>query len=143
MKRIILLLLMAAILAALYFGIVKKNSGADTGAADPTVADYEKIEAVKSAISEVASSSLVTKIAEDQGQWYIFDVGVIYEKDGEFYKKLAEKLGADFDPKLSNGDRLFMGVLPFRKSWRVYAGNPSNEDNMLYPDWNYSGLEKP
>ncbi|MCR5120396.1 MAG: hypothetical protein K6B44_12355 [Lachnospiraceae bacterium] len=143
MKRIILLLLMAAILAALYFGIVKKNSGSDTGAADPTAADYEKIEAVKSAISEVASSSLVTKIAEDQGQWYIFDVGVIYEKDGEFYKKLAEKLGADFDPKLSNGDRLFMGVLPFRKSWRVYAGNPSNEDNMLYPDWNYSGLEKP
>ncbi len=142
MKRLLILLFMAAIIAALYFGI-RKSSGSSDEAVDQTVSDYEKIEAVKNAIKEVASSSVVTKIAEDQGQWYIFDVGLIYEKDGDFYKKLVEKLGEDFDPQLSNGDRLFMGVLPFRKSWRVYAGNPSNENNMLYPDWNYTGLEKP
>ena len=142
MKRLLFLLLMAAIIIALYFGI-RKSIGPAEEPVDQTEADYEKIEAVKNAIKEVASTSAVTKVAEDQGQWYIFDVALIYEKDGEFHKKLAEKLGADFDPKLSNGDRLYIGVLPFRKSWRVYAGDPANENNMLYPDWNYTGLEKP
>ena len=133
---------MAAIVIALYFGI-RKSIGPSDESVDQTIADYEKIEAVRNAIKEVASSPAVMKVAEDQGQWYIFDVGLIYEKDGDFHKKLAEKLGADFDPRLSNGDRLFVGVLPFRKSWRVYAGDPANENNMLYPDWKYTGLEKP
>ena len=142
MKRILVLLFMAAIVIALYFGI-RKSIGSSDESVDQTKADYEKIEAVRNAIKEVASSPAVMKVAEDQGQWYIFDVGLIYEKDGDFHTKLAEKLGADFDPRLSNGDRLFVGVLPFRKSWRVYAGDPANENNMLYPDWKYTGLEKP
>lgn len=65
----------------------------------------------------------------------------MYEKDDDFFKKLREDLGEDFNWKLSNGDSLFIGVLPYRNSYRIYAGSP-DESHMLYPDWNYEKLEK-
>ncbi|MBO6300536.1 MAG: hypothetical protein J6N53_17030 [Lachnospiraceae bacterium] len=139
----IVLLLVAAVIVVLIFAMKGKGGNETNGVTGVTGAsDYDKIETVRQAVEQLAGTSAVKSLGTDQGQWYIFDLRLIYQKDGEFYTKLAEKLGENFDSKLSNGDYLFIGVYPLRGSYRVYAGDPANENNMLYPEWKYSKLEK-
>ncbi len=138
MKGIIYLLLAAAIIAVIYFAINQnKGESGSKGASD-----YEKIETVRKAMEELSQTAEAKTVSSDQGQWYIFDLRVLKDKTEPFYVKLREKLGKDFDSKLSNGDYLFAGIYPLRGSYRVYAGDPASKDSMLYPDWNYTKLEK-
>lgn len=136
-NNVMILLLAAVVIAVVIFAIKGKSGEKTTG-----VSDYEKIETVRQAVEQVAGTAAIKTIGTDQGQWYYFDLRLIYEKDGEFYSKLAEKLGNGFDSKLSTGDYLFVGVFPLRGSYRIYAGDPANENNMLYPEWKYTALEK-
>ena len=136
----IVLLLAAAVIVVVIFAMRGKGGNETNGVT--SVSDYDKIETVRQAVEQLAGTAAVKSVGTDQGQWYIFDLRLIYQKDGEFYSKLAEKLGEDFDSKLSNGDYLFVGVFPLRGSYRIYAGDPANENNMLYPEWKYSKLEK-
>ena len=136
----IIFLLAVVIIVVVIFGM-KGKSGQGSSSV-PGVSDYDKIETVRQAVEQVAGTAAIKTVGTDQGQWYIFDLRLIYQKDGDFYSKLAEKLGEGFDSKLSNGDYLFVGVFPLRGSYRIYAGDPANENNMLYPEWKYTRLEK-
>lgn len=136
----IIVLLAVAVIVVVIFAM-KGKSGQESGGSSG-VSDYDKIETVRQAVEQVAGTAAIKSLGTDQGQWYVFDLRLIYQKDGDFYSKLAEKLGEGFDSKLSNGDYLFVGVLPMRGSYRIYAGDPANENNMLYPEWKYTRLEK-
>ncbi len=103
--------------------------------------DYEKIEQVKSMCETIANSDYKYTFGSDTNTWYIMELEVIHQKDDAGYSKMEEILGADFKTKLSNGDKLFVGFLPRRGSYRIYAGTPE-ETNMIYPDWNYTELEQ-
>ncbi|MBP0973499.1 MAG: hypothetical protein J5851_06285 [Oscillospiraceae bacterium] len=103
--------------------------------------DYATIETARSEMEKMAKSSTRSALG-DQGQWYIYDMRLMYQKDNDFFNQMKTDLGDDFDSVLSNGDPIFIGILPFRKSYRLYAGSP-DEAHMLYPDWNYEALAKP
>ena len=114
--------------------------GKSSSPADKTKSDYETIEAVHKEMESLKNSSMLSK-GGTGGQWNVYELGLMYQKDDEFFKKLRDDLGEDFRWKLSNGDSIFIGVLPHNNSYRIYAGTP-NDGNMLYPDWNYTKLEK-
>ncbi|MBR0132626.1 MAG: hypothetical protein IJM14_06050 [Lachnospiraceae bacterium] len=138
--RNIIYLLLALIIGVVIFFALKKNSSEKKE--DNTASDYQKIETVKKALDELSGTSAIKTAGSDQGQWYIFDMRLIDEKTEAFYVQLKTKLGKDFNSKLSNGDYLFIGVFPLRGSYRIYAGDPADSNNMLYPDWKYTKLEK-
>lgn len=135
MKKIITLIIIIAIIAgvAQYFEEKEKKAIAS---------DYEKIETVQNAvISSIKSGAHYSY--SDRNQWYLFDLRVIYESNEVFYESIRNILGDDFNSKLSTGDYIFVGILPSRDSYRIYAGDPQDENNMIYPDWNYKKLEEP
>lgn len=103
--------------------------------------DYEIIEELHKEMEKISRTSSVNSIG-DNGAWHIYELGLMYQKDGDFFKQLRDDLGNDFKCKLSNGDSLFIGILPYRHSYRIYAGKPDDK-HMLYPEWNYSELKKP
>ena len=103
--------------------------------------DYEKIETVRAEIAKIAAGSAMSDF-DDRGKWYVYDLRLMKSKNDELFKQLKADLGEDFDCLLSNGDPLFFGVLPFRGSWRLYAGTPDDQ-HMLYPDWTYAALDAP
>lgn len=134
MKKLILLL----IIVALCVGIYMKVGDSKEAKIDQ---DYDKIETVKKAMEKEVHTSSVRTV-DHLDSWNIFDLRLIYEKDGKFYKNLKADLGDDFDTKLSTGDYIFVGVYPVNQTYRIYAGDPADPNNMLYPDWKYTKLEK-
>ena len=64
------------------------------------------------------------------------------KKTEGMYKKIREGLGDNYNTILSSGDYIYLGILPYRGSYSIYAGNPEDENNMIYPDWNYSKVKK-
>ena len=103
--------------------------------------DYEKINQIKEMCETIANSNYKYTFGSDTNTWYIMELEVIHQKDGDGYSKMEEILGEDFKTKLSNGDKIFVGFLPRTTSYRIYAGVPE-ESNIIYPDWNYTELEK-
>lgn len=102
--------------------------------------DLEIIHQVNEACQKIASSKEVYSLGSDAVTWYIFDLELIYQKDGECYEAFVSLLGEDFNTVLSTGDRIFVGFLPFRQTYRIYAGKPNDEAHMIYPDWNYTKI---
>ena len=103
--------------------------------------DYEKIETVRTVIANVASGPAMSAFS-DRGQWYVYDLRLKDQKSDEMFTQIKDALGDDFDCLLSNGDPIFFGVLPYRGSYRLYAGSP-DEQHMLYPEWKYTALDAP
>jgi len=132
MKKLIALLVIVLIIYGLYSMRPKKEDTAE-------VNDLEIIQQVDEACQKIALSKEVQSLG-DAGAWHIFDLELIYQKEGECYEAFVSLLGDDFNTVLSTGDRLFVGFLPYRQSYRIYAGDPNNKANMLYPDWNYSKI---
>lgn len=133
MKNIIYIIIVVALIAVgvtVYKGNEQKK----------TDGDYEKITMVQNAMEKLSKTSAIRSF-DNQAQWYVFDVRVAYQNDSEFYNALKKELGEDFDSRLSNGDYLFAGILPTYQKIKIFAGNPETDDNMIYPDWNYSKLE--
>ncbi|MCM1007958.1 MAG: hypothetical protein NC485_08515 [Ruminococcus flavefaciens] len=102
--------------------------------------DYRIIETLHREMDKISKSASVYDLG-DNGVWHIYELGLMYEKDEDFFKQLSRDLGSDFKWKLSNSDSLFIGILPHRNNYRIYAGTPDDE-HMLYPEWNYSKLEE-
>ena len=128
----------SAVLLALFCGFFLL---AGCTPADKTADDYAKIETTRKEMETLAKSSARAEFG-DQGQWYICDMRLMHENTNKFWSQMEADLGKDFNPKLSNGDQNFVGILPFRKTYRIYAGSP-DEAHMMYPDWNYEALPKP
>ncbi len=119
------------------------QKGMESGKEKKKQEDYKKIEQVQTAMEKLAKTS-ATAAFGNENQWYVFDVRMMKEEgsgDHAFYQALKAELGEDFDSQLSNGDYIFAGVMPHLGSYRIYAGNPESEENMIYPDWNYSKLQ--
>lgn len=135
MKKIIALIIIIAIIASVAQYFEKKERKA-------IASDYEKIETVQNAVISSINSGAHYSYS-DRHQWYLFDLRVIYESNEGFYKSIRNILGEDFNSKLSTGDYIFVGILPFQGSYRIYAGDPQNENNMIFPDWNYKKLKEP
>ena len=126
------------LVAAVLLGIVlMKDKSSEK---DKTALDYTAIEKVHDEMESMKNTSMLKKGGAG-GQWNVYELGLMYEKDDEFFKKLRNDLGEDFHWKLSNGDSIFIGVLPHNNSYRIYAGTP-DDNHMLYPDWTYTALEK-
>ena len=102
--------------------------------------DYKTIETLHKEMEKISKSACVYDLG-DNSIWHVYELGLMYEKDDAFFKQLSRDLGSEFKWKLSNGDSLFIGILPYRNSYRIYAGTPDDE-HMLYPEWNYSELEE-
>jgi len=139
MKKFLYLLVFVAIGAIAFFSI---KQGREKKAENALEEDYEKIEKLQTSVEALAKDKRVLTIG-DPMQWYVFDARLVDERSEEFFVKLKEMLGDDFDSQLSNGDYLFFGVFPYKQSCRIYAGNPEDEANMIYPDWNYEGVPAP
>jgi len=133
MKKLAFLLLVL-ICGIVLFKVVtdKKNK---------TEADLEKIERVQAVCEQVANSVAVYSFGQEVNQWYIYDLELMLEEGNAANEVFMEELGSDFATKLSNGDRLFVGFMPRLRSYRIYAGDPKNEDNMVYPEWNYKKVK--
>jgi hypothetical protein len=132
MKKLIALIVIVLIIYGVYSMTSKK-------AEEKVNNDLEIIRQVNEACQKIAVSKEVQSLG-DAGTWHIFDLELIYQKDGECYEAFVSLLGEDFNTVLSTGDRLFVGFLPYRQSYRIYSGNPSDKANMLYPDWNYTKI---
>ena len=132
MKKLIALIVIVLIIYGVYSMTSKK-------AEEKVNNDLEIIRQVNEACQKIAVSKEVQSLG-DAGTWHIFDLELIYQKEGECYEAFVSLLGDDFNTVLSTGDRLFVGFLPYRQSYRIYAGDPNNKANMLYPDWNYSKI---
>ena len=129
----------AAVLLTLFCGLFLLSGC--TSPQDRTAEDYAKIETARKEMEKLAGSSARAAFG-DQGQWYICDMRLMHQNTDAFWSQMESDLGEDFDPVLSTGDPIFIGILPFRKSYRIYAGG-GDEAQMLYPDWNYEKLEQP
>lgn len=132
MKKLIALIVIVLIIYGVYSMTSKKED-------EKVNNDLEIIQQVNEACQKIAFSKEVQSLG-DAGAWHIFDLELIYQKEGECYEAFVSLLGDDFNTVLSTGDRLFVGFLPYRQSYRIYAGDPNNKANMLYPDWNYSKI---
>jgi len=132
MIKNILILAIIVVIGFFVFNEVKSNN---------IEKDYEKIEQVQSMCETIANSDYKYTFGSNTNTWYVLELELIHKNDSAGYSKMEEILGEDFETKLSNGDKLFVGFLPRTNSYRIYAGEPE-ESNMIYPDWNYTKLEQ-
>lgn len=134
MKKIIVLIVLALLI---WIGVSAFKDKQESKVEE----DYKKIEKLKEACDELATSAHLGSLGSNAVTWYVFELEFIHQSENEAQAQLEKLLGEDFETSLSNGDRLFVGFLPYRNSYRIYAGEP-NDENMIYPDWNYDELEK-
>lgn len=104
-------------------------------------ADYERLEQLRLECEMIVNSKYLYMIG-DVHAWHGFELALIHTDENELLKRMEQDLGEDFETKLYNGDKLFVGFLPDLQRYRIYAGKPFEDEYMLYPDWNYTKLEK-
>lgn len=103
--------------------------------------DIQKIQKVKSECEYIAKSPYIYKLGDSPHITYRINLSNIHNSDNEAYQKMSEDLGADFSNRLSTGDYIHVTFSPSTRSYEIYAGD-AVKDNMLYPEWNYTGMEE-
>lgn len=141
MKQLIYGLIAVIIIGSVYFYIKSENDKNQQQQIDAVKQDYVKIDDVKNALIKVSKTSAV-KSFSNPAAWYIFDMRAVYEKNDAFYTALKKEFGEDYDFQLSTGDYIFGGIMPLNNSIRVYAGDPQDENNMIYPEWKSTKIKK-
>lgn len=117
--------------------------GCQTATVDKTAEDYGKIETLTKAVDEVAFSKETYSM--DRHKIFVYEIGSNFQGKDDFSTRLKSKLGDDFDGKLSNGDKFYVRIQISGKgntlyaNYKIYAGGYEDE-NMLYPTWNYTKL---
>lgn len=122
---------------------INNKFAAKQEAASNIEADYDKIDKLTKAMNKIKDTSAIKAYSDPAGR-YQFDIRAIYQ-DGanDFHKALRKELGEDFNSQLSNGELLFAEIYPLKKSVKIYVGAPTQtNENMVYPDWKYTGLKK-
>lgn len=104
-------------------------------------ADYERLEMLRLECEMIVNSNYLYTIG-DVHAWHVYELALIHKDESELLKRMEQDLGEDFETKLYNGDKLYVGLLPDMQVYRIYAGKAFDDDYMLYPDWNYTKLEK-
>lgn len=133
MKKLIILALLV-ICGILLFRVKAEKK-------DETNTDLEKIKQVQAVCEKVVNSNAVYSMGDEMAKWYIFDLELMMQGGNEAKDMFVAELGSDFTTRLSNKDRLFVGFLPHRRSYRIYAGDPKMEGTMIYPDWEYEKVK--
>ena len=105
--------------------------------------DYASIEELCTAVGEVTQVYCHSSWGKDNREDFGFTADVITLEYNEFLKLLNEKLSQDFQPALSNGDMLYVRAHSYNILYEIYAGDPSDGGNMLYPEWHYEKLPLP
>lgn len=133
-KRLVFLVIVVGIaIYVIYSQKVKKE--------EAMAADYERIEQLRQECEWIVNSNYLYTIG-DVHAWYVYELALIHEDESELLKRMEQDLGEDFETKLHNGDKLYVGFLPDMQKYRIYAGVANEDEYMLYPDWNYTKLEK-
>lgn len=104
-------------------------------------ADYERLEQLRQECEMIVNSKYLYTIG-DVHAWHVCELELIHKDENELLKRMEQDLGEDFETKLYNGDKLYVGFLPDIQKYRIYAGKAFEDEYMLYPDWNYTKLEK-
>lgn len=104
-------------------------------------ADYERIEQLRQECEWIVNSKYLYTI-EEVHAWNVYELSLIHKDETELLKRMEQDLGEDFETQLYNGDKLYVGFLPDMQMYRIYAGKAFEDEYMLYPDWNYTKLEK-
>lgn len=141
MKKLIIAIFAIAICACIYVTVNREMEKKAEQKALAIEEDYAKIEKLRKAMSKMAASKSDDALGGGV-RWVMFDVAIANQDQGPFFKKLKKELGSDFDSVLSNGDRLFAGMLVGFHKYKIYINNPRDDNFMIYPDWNYTGLPK-
>lgn len=134
MKKVIVLLIVIGIGLILARGWKKDREQKKAN-------DLKKIEQVQAACEKVVRSRVLFTTGSDLHTWYIFELGLIFENENDALNFMKEELGDDFSVKLSNGDRLFVGFHQHLQEYRIYAGQPNRDEDMIYPRWNYKKVK--
>lgn len=133
-KRLVFLVIVVAIAIYVIHNQKEKKEAA-------MAADYERIEQLQKECEMIAYSKYIFTIG-DVHKWYVYELSLMHKDEHEILNRMEQDLGEDFETKLSNGDKLYVGFLPFRQEYCIYAGKAGEDEYMLYPDWNYTKLEK-
>lgn len=104
-------------------------------------ADYERIEQLRQECEMIVNSKYLYTIGAVHA-WHVYELELIHKDENELLKRMEQDLGEDFKTKLHNGDKLYVGFLPDVQKYYIYAGKALEDEYMLYPDWNYTKLEK-
>lgn len=137
MKKILLLVLVACLV---FFGIFlsEKKKKEDKNSKER---DYSILKEVYAVNIDLAKTNSVKSFG-NLGVWYQFELEVMKEESNDYFKRLNQELGSDFETRLSNGDRIYVCVLPLYNSIKIFAGGTDEKTNMIYPDWTYTKLDK-
>lgn len=103
-------------------------------------ADYERIEQLRLECEMIVNSKYLYTIGNVHA-WHGYELELIHTDENELLKRMEQDLGEDFETKLYNGDKLFVGFYPALQEYCIYAGEAFEDEYMLYPNWNYTKLE--
>lgn len=138
MNKAIKLVIFIGICLGIFFFIDSKLTKKEEEKQANLQQDYEKIDIVLHALGNAAKDRAGR---EDLGHTLLaFDIRAVYENNRPILAAVKKELGEDFDSRLSNGDYLFGYIGGLQGTVKLYAGDPQNEANMIYPDWNYTKL---
>lgn len=104
-------------------------------------ADYERIEQLRLECEMIVNSKYLYMIGNIEA-WHGYELTLMHKDENELLNRMEQDLGEDFETKLHNGDKLYVGFLPALQKYSIYAGEAFEDEYMLYPDWNYTKLEK-
>lgn len=137
MKKLLGLVIFALIAFMAYTGI--KNH-IDDKKKEALEQDYARINTIVTSMDELIHSPAVLAFGNARviTQFRFKDIKGVEQ---EFYKKLLDRVGTDFNGKLSNDDVIILQINPITQHFWVYAGTTDTE-NMIYPDWNYTKVPK-
>ena len=137
MKKVLGFVVFAVIVAVAYMSIQKAIDDKKKKAMEE---DYARIDTIVTSIDELIHSPAVL-VFGDARTIYQFRFKDIKDVEQEFYKKLLERVGTDFNGKLSNDDVIYVQINAHTQHFWIYAGSTDNA-NMIYPNWNYTPVPK-
>jgi|GEM_PF-3155449 len=138
MKKLLVFALLTTV-AVLSILEIKKTHD-EKKAKENLAADYARIDTIITSLDALIHSPAVLEFGDARviRQFRFRDIRDY--KQG-FFWELLNRVGTDFNGKLSNGDVIYMQINAITQAFWIYAGDTETE-NMIYPDWNYTRVPK-
>lgn len=137
MKKLLGFVIFAMIAVVAYMSIQKVLDDKKKKALEE---DYARIDTVITSMDQLIHSPAFLSFG-DSRTIYQFRFRDIKNLGQDFFAKLSERLGTDFNGKLSNGDDLIGQINLHNQDFWIYAGTTDTQ-NMIYPNWNYTPVPK-
>ncbi|MBR5347851.1 MAG: hypothetical protein IK125_01295 [Lachnospiraceae bacterium] len=137
MKKLLGFVIFAMIVVVAYMSIQKVLDDKKKKALEE---DYARIDTAITSMDQLIHSPAFLCFG-DSRTIYQFRFRDIKNLGQDFFAKLSERLGTDFNGKLSNGDDLIGQINLHNQDFWIYAGTTDTQ-NMIYPNWNYTKVPK-